>query len=208
MKMTITHQESYSRGQLLLRSFFGFFYIGLPHGFLLMFCGIWASILHFISFWVILFTGRYPQSFFEYQVGMLRWQLRVNARINNLVDGYPSFFPSGTDTLTSLEIPYTGSSSRGLLLLRTFFGIFYVILPHGFILYFRLIGSLFVMFVAWWAVLFTGKYPAGMHAFNVGTHRWGMRVNAYLLFLTDKYPPFTGKELPEDGATPTAAAGQ
>ncbi len=195
MKLTITHQESYSRGQLLLRSFFGIFYIQLPHAFLLMFCSIWASIVHFISFWVILFTGRYPQTFFEYQLGMLRWQLRLAARMGNLSDGYPSFFPGGSDTLTNLDIPYPENSSRGLLLLRTFFGAFYVAIPHGFLLFFRLIGTAFVTFIAWWAVLFTGKYPAGMHAFNVGTHRWATRVNAYLLFLTDEYPPFTGKEI-------------
>jgi hypothetical protein len=195
MKVNITHQESYSRGQLLLRSFFGIFYIGLPHIFLLLFCGIWAAIQHFIAFWTILFTGRYPQTFFEYQLGMLRWQLRVNARILNLSDGYPSFFPSGTDTNTGVEIPYPESTSRGLTLVRALFGGLYVALPHGFILIFRSWWGSILSFIAWWAVLFTGKYPAGMHAFNVGTMRWSLRVNAYLLFMIDKYPPFTGKEV-------------
>ncbi|MGB0392197.1 MAG: hypothetical protein ACPGD5_11555, partial [Salibacteraceae bacterium] len=81
MKLTITHQETYSRGELLLRSFFGIFYIILPHIFLLLFIQLWGSILQFISFWVILFTGRYPQSYFEFQVKALRWNLRVNARV-------------------------------------------------------------------------------------------------------------------------------
>ena len=195
MKMTITHQESYSRGQLLLRSFFGLFYIMLPHAFMLFFCGIWASILHFISFWVILFTGRYPQTFYEYQLGMLRWQLRLNARIMNLSDGYPSFFPGGTDDKTSLDIPYPESLSRGLLLAKAFFGWLYVALPHGFILYFRFIWGAILGFIAWWSILFTGKYPVSMHEFNTGTMRWAMRVNAYLLNMTDQYPPFTGKEV-------------
>jgi hypothetical protein len=199
MKLTVTHQESNSRGELLLRTFFGFLYITLPHGFVMLFCGIWASILHFISFWVILFTGRYPQSFFEYQVGMLRWGLRVNARRSNLTDGYPAFFPGGTDTVTSLEIPYPESLSRGLLLVRLFFAFFYVLIPHGFLLFFRAIATFFVGFIAWWAILFTGKYPASMHAFVTGFFRWNTRVSAYLLFLTDTYPPFTGKEI-TDGA--------
>src|ERR1700679_2492188 len=97
MKLSITHQDSYSRGQLLLRTFFGFIYITLPHIFFLMIFEIWSAILTFVSFWVILFTGRYPESFFEYQVKMTRWNIRLNARRYNLSDGYPDFFPDGTD---------------------------------------------------------------------------------------------------------------
>ena len=61
MKLTIKHQEKYSRGELLLRTIFGALYIYLPHGFILMFVGLWGGILQFVAFWVILFTGRYPQ---------------------------------------------------------------------------------------------------------------------------------------------------
>ena len=132
MKLTITHQENYSRGELLLRSFFGFIYMTLPHVFIMMFCNIWASILAFISWWIILFTGRYPQSFFEYQVKVLKWSVRLTARMRNLVDGYPAFMPSGSDDLTSLEVTYPENISRGKLLLRAFFGAIYVIIPHAF----------------------------------------------------------------------------
>ena len=194
MKLTITHQETYSRGDLLLRTFFGVFYMTLPHMFLMAFCNIWSAILSFIAFWVILFTGRYPQSFYEYQVKLLQWSVRLSARRQNLCDGYPAFFPSGTDTMTSLEMPYPESLSRGLLLVKTFFGIIYVALPHGFALIFRMLWGGILTFVAWWAVLFTGKYPASMHEYNVGTIRWGIRVNAYLMNMTDVYPPFSGKE--------------
>lgn len=204
MKLTITHQETYSRGQLLLRTFFAPIYIGIPHIFLMLFCLIWAEILCFIAFFAVLFTGKYPKSFFNYQVGMLRWSLRVNARLYNLSDGYPSFLPGGTDDRTSLDIPYPEKLSRGLLLLRLFFGFIYILIPHGFILFFRSIASCFVIFIAWWIVLFTGKYPASMHEFNVGTLRWSMRVNAYILFLTDQYPPFTGKEI-ADAPNPAPA---
>jgi hypothetical protein len=81
MKLTVTYQERYSRSELLLRSIFGVFYIVMPHFFLLIFMGIWGSILAFIALISILFTGRYPESMFEYQVQLLRWQLRVNSRI-------------------------------------------------------------------------------------------------------------------------------
>jgi len=68
-------------------------------------------------------------------------------------------------------------------------------IPHGFILLFRSIAAGFVIFIAWWIVLFTGKYPKGMHDFVTGTIRWGTRVNLYMGFMTDTYPPFTGKEI-------------
>jgi hypothetical protein len=121
MKLSIVHQESYSRLELILRTLFGAFYIILPH-FLI---SLWGSILSFIAFWVVLFTGRYPESMFEYQVQLLRWQIRVNARMSNLADDYPSFGLTAKDDHVSLEVPYPESISRGLLLLRVFFGVVY-----------------------------------------------------------------------------------
>lgn len=194
MKLTVTHQETYSRGELLLRSFFGIFYIVLPHLFILIFIQIWSSILQFIAFWVILFTGRYPQSFFEFQVGMLRWNLRLNARMYNLVDGYPAFGINGTDDETSLEIEYPEQISRGETLLKAFFGFIYVLLPHGLILLFRSIWALILNFMGFWAVLFTGEYPVTWHRFQVENLRWSTRVSVYMMFMSDVYPPFTGKE--------------
>ncbi|MCB0832346.1 MAG: DUF4389 domain-containing protein [Bacteroidetes bacterium] len=193
MTLTIQHQESYSRGELLLRSFFGFFYITLPHGFLLMFLGIWSAILTFISWWSILFTGRYPQSFFEFHVGLIRWQVRLNARLYNLSDGYPAFGISSTDDKTSVEIPYPESLSRGLLLLKSFFGFIYVLIPHGFLLFFAFIWGIILMFLAWWVVLFTGSYPKSWHEYLTGLIRWNTRVSLYMQFMSDEYPPFSGK---------------
>ena len=63
MKLTITHQERYSRGELLLRTLFGWLYIALPHGLVLLFVGLWGAILQFVAFWVILFTGRITQRY-------------------------------------------------------------------------------------------------------------------------------------------------
>ena len=60
-------------------------------------------------------------------------------------------------------------------------------------LFYGLAGAV-VTLIAWFAILFTGKYPRGMFDFVVGLFRWQMRVNAYLLLLTDAYPPFNGKE--------------
>lgn len=194
MKLTIQHQDSYSRGQLLLRTFFGFFYILIPHAFCLFFVGIWAAILAFLAFWVVLFTGRYPKSWFDFQVKFMNWQIRVNASMSHLVDGYPAFGLSAISDNAKLEVEYPEKLSRGLVLLRLFFGFLYVLIPHGFCLYFRWLATSIVMFLAWWVVLFTGNYPDTWHAFNVGTNRWVWRLNLYWNLFTDDYPPFTGKE--------------
>lgn len=198
MYLSIQHQSTYSRGELLLRTFLGLFYIYIPHGFLLLFLGLWGAFLQFVSFWVILVTGTYPEPMFQYQVKLLRWTLRLNARIYNLSDGYPAFGLEAEDDRTELKIPYPEKVSRGLTLLRLFFGIVYVGIPHGFLLIFRGIFTGFLQFLAWWMVLITGEYPKGFHGWSVGLIRWQMRVNLYLLFMTDTYPPFTGDELPEE----------
>ena len=189
----VIHQEKYSRVELLLRTFFGWLYIAIPHFFLLFFLAIAAMVLIFLAWWVVLFTGKYPRSFFDFQVNLLRWSARVEARLIHLIDGYPAFGLKGSDPGVVLDIPYPEKLSRGLLLLRTFFGIFYVLIPHGFILLFRGIATAVLIFFAWWVVLFTGEYPKTIHDFVVGTSRWNYRVNAYILFLSDTYPPFNGR---------------
>ena len=194
MKLTITDQEQYSRSELLLRSIFGVLYITLPHAFLLFFVGIWGLILNFVAFITVVFTGEYPKSIFEFQVQLMRWKLRVKARIYNLSDGYPSFGLSGTDEeYTHLEVPYPEQISRSLVLLRFFFGVIFVGIPHGFVLYFRVLIGSFISFFAWFVVLFTGEYPKSWHRFIVGTIRWQFRVGIYLAYLSDDYPPFTGE---------------
>jgi len=194
MKLTIQHQEKYSRGELLLRSFFGWLYIVIPHMFILMFVSLWGAILQFVAFWVILFTGRYPQSMFEFQVGLLKWNVRLIARMYNVSDGYPAFGIKSSDDHTDITVPYPEKVSRGLTLLRLFFGFIYVIIPHGFILMFRAFFVGILMFLAWWAVLFTAKYPKTWHDWVVGQARWQYRVNLYMMYMTDTYPPFTGDE--------------
>lgn len=198
MRLKIKHQESYSRVELILRTLFGGIYIVLPHAFLLFFMMIWGAILGFIAFWAILFTGRYPKSMFDYQVGLIRWGIRLSARMRNLTDGYPAFGINGTDEYTEFEVEYPERVSRGLMLLRMFFGVIYVYIPHFFILIFRGIFVGILVFLSWWIVLFTGNYPASFHEWVVGQIRWSTRIGLYMGYLTDTYPAFTGDELPEE----------
>jgi hypothetical protein len=191
MKANINYQEQYSRGELLIRSFFGFFYIVIPHAFLLFFYGIWGAILQFLAFWVILFTGSYPQNWFEYQVKLQRWNFRLNARILNMADGYPPFGLDADDEAIDYDVPYLEESDRVSVLLRAIFGFIYVLIPHGFVLFFLNIVTSFLAFLAWWIVLFTGSYPRSFFDFNLNVLRWGIRVGLYMGFMTDTYPPFS-----------------
>jgi hypothetical protein len=194
MRLTIRHAETYSRGQLLLRTFLGIFYIILPHFLVMLFVAIGVLFVNFIAFWAILFTGKYPVGMWNFMFGFFAWQVRLNARLNNLSDGYPAIGISGQDTETQLEIVRQDSYSRGLLLARLFFGFIYVLIPHGFCLLFLMIAAAFVRFLAFWIVLFSGKYPKGMHDFMVGVIRWNTKVGAYFYNLTDEYPPFSLSE--------------
>ncbi|MFN4950811.1 MAG: DUF4389 domain-containing protein [Flavobacteriales bacterium] len=202
MKIGIKHQESYSRGSLILRSLFGELYIALPHGFLLIFMSIASSFVGIINFWSILITGKMIRSMFDFQLNLMRWSLRVNARLMNLSDGYPAFGMTHNDADVILDIDYPETSNRVSVLLRAMFGIWYVLIPHAFLLFFLQIGVMFVRMIAFWVVLITGKYPEGMHNYMVGVLRWNIRVSAFMSYLTDTYPPFSrsGNE-PEFTAT-------
>lgn len=193
MNVSIVHQDRYSRGQLLLRTFFGWLYIGIPHVVVLFFLAIWGAILQFVTFWVTLITAKFPERIFAYQLNYQRWYLRLNGSLINLYDGYPPFGLNASREKVELHLERPERVSRLLVLLRTLFGVIYVYIPHGICLAGRGIAAYVVAFIAWWAVLFTGKYPERWHEFVMGTYRWGIRVNFYMGYMTDTYPPFSGK---------------
>lgn len=191
MKYGVRHQDSYSRGELLLRTFFGWLYIAIPHGIVLLFLSIASAFVNFIAFWAILFTGKFPQGLFDFQLGVQRWSLRVSARLSNLADGYPAFGLSAEDENTKIEMERPEKSNRLTVLLRALFGFIYVLIPHVIVLVFLFYAVSFVNFIAFWVILFTGKYPEGLHRFVVGVSRWAFRINAYMSYMTDTYPPFS-----------------
>ncbi len=194
----IQHQNEYARGELLLRTFFGWLYMAIPHGFMLMLCGLALWFMTIASFFIILFTGVTPQWYYDWVVKTQRWSLRLTARLANLADGYPQFGLDAVDDKTQFELPFW-QIGRGEMLVRALFGIFYAGIPHMFVLYFRMIGTAVLMFLAFWAVLFTGKYPGNWHRFNTGTLRWGVRLNLFLCWLYRDYPPFAGRPDPKTG---------
>jgi hypothetical protein len=107
-----------------------------------------------------------------------------------------------------LNVEYPENLSR----LTTFFrGI--MVIPHLIVLYFIEIAAGVILFLSWWAILFTGKFPKSFFDFMVWSFRWMTRVNGYTYLLTDKYPPFTGEgdsaamsgNTPKTGSTGTIA---
>ena len=81
LQFNVEIQENYSRSQLLLRTFFGWIYIMIPHLFLLWFIMIGAAVLQIITFWVIMFTGKFPKEWFDFQVRAMRWNARLNSTL-------------------------------------------------------------------------------------------------------------------------------
>jgi hypothetical protein len=198
MKYNIQRQTEYSRGELLLRTLFGMFYIMIPHGFCLYFLSIASGVVTLISFWTILIMGEIPRSLFDFQVNLVKWSARVGARLNNLLDGYPAFGLSANDPAIQIEVPYIGQRNRVSVLLRALFGFIYVLIPHGICLIGLAIAASFVRLIAFWIVLITGQYPQGMFDFMVGVQRWGFRVNTFMSYLHDTYPPFSMAPDPSD----------
>ena len=138
---------------------------------------------------MIVFRVAYPRWWFDFAREMTRFGARVAAYAFLLTDQYPS---TTEEQAVHLEIDYPEVErdlNRWLPLVKWFLAI-----PHYVALVFLAIGALFVLIVAWFAVLFTGRYPRGLFDYMVGVGRWGLRVDAYaFLLVTDRYPPFSLK---------------
>jgi hypothetical protein len=125
-------------------------------------------------------------------VNVQRWSTNVNVYTSMLRDEYPPFTgKTGKYPPVTYEVDYPEHSSR--LLNNIPYLKFILLIPHYLVLLFMIIAVVVVAFIAWWAILFTGKYPQGMWEFVVGVTRWSLRVGAYGSLLTDAYPPFSTK---------------
>ena len=146
-----------------------------------------AGFLVLAPLLLILFRMKYPRWWFDWNLELLRFSARVSVYFALLRDEYPS-----TDEAQSvhLQMDYPdvqADLNRWLPLVKWFLAI-----PHYFILIFLGIAAFIVVIIAWFAILFTGRYPRALFDFNVGVTRWGYRVQAYaFLMITDRYPPFS-----------------
>jgi hypothetical protein len=135
---------------------------------------------------MILFRQKYPRWWFDWNLELLRFTNRVAVYVALLDDRYPS---TDERQAVSLDIPYPDALTdlnRWLPLVKWLLAI-----PHYIVLFFLYIGVLFSLIMAWFAILFTGRYPRGLFDYVVGVARWHNRVVGYaLIMVTDRYPPF------------------
>ncbi|MBM3668010.1 MAG: DUF4389 domain-containing protein [Actinobacteria bacterium] len=137
---------------------------------------------------MLLFRKKYPAWWAEWNRELLRFTNRVGIYFYLMDDTYPS-----TDEEQSVHLDFDNPNgeelSRGLPLVKWFLAI-----PHYIVLFFLWIAAFVVTIIAWFAILFTGRYPQGLFEFVEGVLRWQNRVVAYaLILITDEYPPFSLK---------------
>ena len=145
-----------------------------------------GGVLFFPALLMIVFRQKYPRWWYDWNLELLRFENRVFVYLGLLDDSYPS-----TDERQSvaLEFPYPDAKqglNRWLPLVKWFLAI-----PHYIVLIFLGLAAIVCVIIAWFAILFTGRYPRGLFDFIVGVMRWANRVTAYAFVLvTDRYPPF------------------
>jgi uncharacterized protein DUF4389 len=145
-----------------------------------------GGLLVFGPFLMILFRQKYPRWWFDWNLNLLRFSNRVWAYVALMEDRYPS---TDEEQYVHLDIAYPDARqdlNRWLPLVKWLLAI-----PHYVVLIFLWIGAVVAVVVAWFAILFTGRYPRGLFDYVEGVIRWGNRVTAYAFILTtDRYPPF------------------
>ena len=136
---------------------------------------------------MIVFRQRYPRWWFDFARELIRFGTRVGTYLALLTDRYPS---TTDEQSVHIEIDYPDVNqdlNRWLPLVKWLLAI-----PHFIVLVVLVLVAILAIFIAWFAVLFTGRYPRALFDYVVGVGRWGLRVQAYAtLLVTDQYPPFS-----------------
>ena len=136
---------------------------------------------------MIVFRQRYPRWWFDFALALNRFSNRVGAYMALLTDRYPS---TEEEQSVHLDLDYPNVEqdlSRWMPLVKWLLAI-----PHYIVLAVLVVGAIFAILIAWFAILFTGRYPRALFDYVVGVGRWALRVQAYAtLLITDRYPPFS-----------------
>ena len=145
-----------------------------------------GGFLFFGPLLMILFRQKYPRWWFDWNQELARFTGRVHIYLSLLTDRYPS---TDEHQALRLDLRYPDAErdlQRGMPLVK-----WLLAFPHYVVLFFLGIGAFVAVVIAWFAILFTGRYPRGLFDFVVGVQRWFVRVAAYAVLLTtDRYPPF------------------
>jgi hypothetical protein len=168
--------------------------LAIPHWAILNALQDLSGVVAIISWFVILFTGRLPEALANLQGLIIRYGNRTYAYAGFLREEYPPFTfetdtpadPGSYPPVRTGFVPELENRNR----LTVGFRIILVI-PQAIVLALLVVAAFVAWVIALFAVLFTGRWPEGLRSFVVGVMRWGTRVSAYFLLLTDKYPPFS-----------------
>ena len=135
---------------------------------------------------MVLFRQKYPRWWFDFHLQLARFSTRVMSYLALMSDRYPS---TDEEQSVHLDLDYPNVKqdlNRWLPLVKWLLAI-----PHYFVLVLLSIAAFFGVLFAWFAIIFTGRYPRGIFEFVESVLRWGLRVDAYaFLLITDRYPPF------------------
>jgi hypothetical protein len=167
--------------------------LAIPHFVILYGLGIASGVLAIISWFAILFTGRQPPGLANIQAMYLRYALRTYTYAGFLREEYPPFTfettpaDPGDDPRIGVDVmPELEHRNRLTVAFRLI-----LVIPQVIVLGLLFVAQMVVELIALFAVLFTGRWPAGLREFTLGVFRWWLRVEAYALLLTDRYPPFS-----------------
>ena len=165
--------------------------MAIPHMIVGYVLNLVAGVATMVAWFIILFTGKMPDGIANFIIMSQRYNLRAGAFYLGLTETYPPFTfdtvatdPGDHDVTLSIGPQLTGRNR-----LTVFFRIF-MLIPLIIVMYLYMIVVGIVMFIAWFAVLFTGTYPDGMRRLTVGFMRFGQRMATYGSLLTDVYPSF------------------
>jgi hypothetical protein len=144
-----------------------------------------GGLLFLAPLLMIVFRQKYPRWWYDWNLELLRFTNRIGAYLSLLDDRYPS---TDEHQAVALDFPYPDAKqglNRWLPLVKWLLAI-----PHYVVLVFLWIAALVAVAIAWFAILFTGRYPRGLFDFVLGVFRWTNRVVGYAFILvTDQYPP-------------------
>ena len=176
IRLEVDYPERQSRWKALLR-----LPLSIP---ILIFASLLQSGVALAIWAAILVRGRIPRWLFDFQVALDRWQLRAVSYFLLLTDEYPPF---EGDYAIRYEVSYPERVSRWRLVIWKFV----TAVPHLFVLAILTLTLVVVIPIGWFAILIVGRFPQGLHGYVAGVLRWVARVNAYILSLTDEFPPFS-----------------